>query len=127
MRFTTILVYSERDNKASHENAYDLFDTIPRIELGLKQVVVCTPRCLQNRDSKQTDTQKFQDDFPPFRRWIDSLVHNQWVARCWSIMLGRSFKYLTITTITHDLENKVLSTKTSRSPDIAKVVEKSEN
>ncbi len=63
MRFPRMLVGNERnDNKVSSKNAYDIFATFWHLKLGLKQVVVYPSRCLQNRDSKQTFMQKFQDD-----------------------------------------------------------------
>lgn len=127
MRFPRMLVDIERNDKVSSKNEYDVFDTFRHLKLGPKQAVYPS-RCLQNRDNKQTFLQKFQDDGPLFRMWIDFLLHNEWIARSRDIMHGRSFIYWTIVTITHDLEdNKVASTKAGKFTDIAKVVEKSEN
>jgi hypothetical protein len=121
-----MLVDIERNDKVSSKNAYNVFDTFRQLKLGLKQVVYPS-RCLQNRDSRQTFLQKFQDGSPLFRMWIDFLFHNEWIARSRDIMHGRSFIYWTIVTITHDLEGKVTTTKAGKFTDIAKVVEKSEN
>jgi hypothetical protein len=101
MRFPIGLICNDRNDKLNDkfcsQNAHDVFTTIPRIECGLKQaetaVVVYPPRTrtIQYDDSKQTVIQKFQDDSPPFRMWIDFLLHNEWIARCRDIMLVRSF------------------------------------
>lgn len=134
------LICNKRSDKLYSENTYyDVFTTIPHIELGLKQaaVAVYPPRSIQNDDedddddSKQkTVIQKFQDDSPPSRLWIDFLLHKGWIASCRDIiMLLPSFKYCTIATAKSELQNKVVSTKTIISifPDIAKGVKNSEN
>ena len=136
MRFPIELICNERNDKLNDklcsQNAHDVFTTIPRIECGLKQAeaaaaAVYPPRTIQYDDSKQTVIQKFQDDSPPFRMWIDFLLHNEWIARYRDIMLVRSFKYCTIATTKYDLQNKVASTKTSIFLDLAKGVKNSEN
>jgi hypothetical protein len=128
MRFPIGLIYNERNDKFCSENSYDFFATIPRIELGLKQAAaVYTPGSIQYDDSKQTVIQKSQDDSPHFRMWIDSLLNNDWIARCKDIMLVRSFKYYTIMATKYDLQNKVANTKTSIFTEIAKGVKNSEN
>jgi hypothetical protein len=127
MRFPRMLVDSERNNIVSSKNAYDISATFRHVKLGLKEAVYPS-RCLQILVSKQTFIQKFQDDSPLFRMWIDVLLHNEWIARSRDIMHGRFFIYWTIGTITYDLEDKVASTKGGKFTDIAKVVvEKSEN
>lgn len=120
MRFPRMQDDSERNDKVSSKDAYYVFAKIVRIQLGGLKQSVYPPRCLKYRGSKQVVVQKFQDDIPPFRMWIDFLLHNEWIARFRAIELGRFLKYLTITTIPHGLENKVLSTETSIFPDIFK-------
>ena len=123
MRFPIVLMHSERNNKLCSENAYNVFANILRAELYLKQAaaaVVCPPRSIKyDDDSEQAVIQKFQDDSPPFRRWIDFLPNNDWIGRCEDIMLFHSFKYFTIATTKYNLQNKVASTKTTMFPDIA--------
>jgi hypothetical protein len=127
MRFPRVLVQSERNDTESSKNAYDVFAIFRHLKLGLKQAVYPS-RCLQILDSKQTFfIQKFQDDSPLFRVWIDFLFHYEWIARSRDIMHDRFFIYWTIVTITHDLEDKVASPKAGKFTDIAKVVERSEN
>ena len=120
MRFPRIQDDSERNDKVSSKDAYYVFDKIVHIQLGGLKQSVYPCRCLKYRRSKQVVVLKFQDDIPPFRMWIDFLLHNEWIARFRAIELGRCLKYLTITTIPHGLENKVLSTETSIFPDIFK-------
>jgi hypothetical protein len=127
MRFPTKLICNERNDRLCSENVYGVFATIPRIDLGLKQAAIYPPRSIQYGDSTHTVIQKFQDDLPPFRMWIDFLLYNEWIARYRDIILVRSFIYCTIATINYNLQNKVASTKTSIFPDIAKGVKKSEN
>jgi hypothetical protein len=128
MRFLMKLIYSERNDKILSENSYDIFLTIPCIELGLRQAAGSPPRHSQYRDRKQTVVvQKCQDDSPRFSLWIVFLCHNQWIARCRDNTLVCFFKYCAITAINHGLQNKIISTKASLSQDIAKGVEKSEN
>jgi hypothetical protein len=86
MRFPIGLTYSERNDKLCSENAYHVFATDQRIELGLKQAVVYPPRSILYHDSKQTVIQKFQDDSLPLRMWINSLLNNYWVARFQKIL-----------------------------------------
>jgi hypothetical protein len=126
MRFPRVLVQSERNDTESSKNAYDVFAIFRHLKLGLKQAVYPS-RCFQILDSKQTFIQKFQDDSPLFRVWIDFLFHYEWIARSRDIMHDRFFIYWTIVTITHDLEDKVASPKAGKFTDIAKVVERSEN
>jgi hypothetical protein len=126
MRFPRMLVESERNDIVSSKNVYDVIAIFRELKLGLKQAVY-TSRCLQILDSKQTFIQKFQDDSPLFRVWIDFLFHYEWIARSREIMHGRFFIYWMIVTITHDLEDKVASPKAGKFTDIAKVVESSEN
>jgi hypothetical protein len=122
-----MLVQSERNDTESSKNAYDVFAIFRHLKLGLKQAVYPS-RCLQILDSKQTFfMQKFQDDSPLFRVWIDFLFHYEWIVRSRDIMHDRFFIYWTIVTITHDLEDKVASPKAGKFTDIAKVVERSEN
>lgn len=120
MRFPVGLICNERNNKLNDnlcsENAYEVVISIPHIECGLKQseaaAAAYQPRTIQYDDNKQqTVIQKFQDDSPPFRMWIDFLLHNEWIARCRDIMLVRSFKYCTIAITKYDLQNKVAGTK----------------
>jgi hypothetical protein len=112
MRITRMPIDCERNNKVSSEKGYYILGNIPCKELSLGQAV--SPQgCLQHRDSKQTVTQKFRDDDPPIRMWIDFLLHNDRIARRGDIMFGRSLRYRANATITHDLENKVVSTITS--------------
>jgi hypothetical protein len=125
MRFPRTVLDSERNDKVSSKNAYDLFATFRHLKLGLKQAVYPS-RCLQILGSEQTLIQKFHGDSPLFRMWIDFLLHNKWIARSRDIMHGRFFIYWTIVSITHVLEDKVASTKTGKITDIAKVVKKSE-
>ena len=126
MRFPRLLVESERNDIVSSKNAYDVFAIFRHLKLGLKQAIYPS-RCLQILDSKQTFNQKFQDDSPLFRMWIDFLLHYVCIARFRDIMHDRFFIYWTIVTITHDLEDKVASPKAGKFTDIAKVVERSEN
>jgi hypothetical protein len=126
MRFPRLLVESERNDIVSSKNAYDVFAIFCHLKLGLKQVIYPS-RCLQILGSKQTFIQKFQDDRPLFRMWIDFLLHYECIARFRDIMHDRFFIYWTIVTITHDLEDKVASPKAGKFTDIAKVVERSEN
>jgi hypothetical protein len=126
MRFPRMLVESERNDIVSSENVYDVIAIFRDLKLGLKQAVY-TSRCLQILDSKQTFIQKFQDDSPLFRVWIDFLFHYESITRSRDIMHGRFFIYWMIVTITHDLEDKVASPKAGKFTDIAKVVESSEN
>lgn len=129
MRFPIVLMHSERNDKLYSENAYNVFANILRAELYPKQaaVVVYPPRSIKYDDSKQAVIQKFKDDSPPFRKWIDFLLNNDWIARCKDIMLFHSFKYCTIATIKYNLKNKVASTKTTMYPDIAEGTKDSEN
>jgi hypothetical protein len=129
MRFPTVLMYSERNDKLYSENAYNVFANILRAELYPKQAaaVVCPPRSIKYDDSKQAVIQKFKNDSPPFRKWIDFLLNNDWIGRCKDIMLFHSFKYCTIATTKHNLQNKVASTKTTMFPDIAEGAKDSEN
>lgn len=131
MRFPIVLVHSERNDKLCSENAYNVFANILRAELYLKQaavVVVCPPRSIKyDDDSEQAVIQKFQDDSPPFRRWIDFLSNNDWIGRCKDIMLFHSFKYCTIATTKYNLQNKVASTKTTMFPDNAEGAKGYEN
>ncbi|HEX5979401.1 MAG TPA: hypothetical protein VFY68_19110, partial [Nitrososphaeraceae archaeon] len=106
--------------------AYAVFAIFRDLKLGLKEAEY-TSRCLQILDIKQTFIQKFQDDSPLFRVWIDLLFHYEWTARSRDIMHDRFFIYWTIVTITHDLEVKVANPKAGKFTDIAKVVERSEN
>lgn len=126
MRFPKLPVESERNDIVSSKNAYDVFAIFRYLKLGLKQAIYPS-RCLQILDSKQTFIQKFQDDSPLFRMWIDFLLHYECIARFRDIMHDRFFIYWTIVTITHDLEDKVASPKAGKLTDIAKVVERSEN
>jgi hypothetical protein len=126
MRFPRLLVESERNDIVSSKNAYNVFAIFHHLKLGLKQAIYPS-RCLQILDSKQTFIQKFQDDSPLFRMWIDCLLHYECIARFRDIMHDRFFIYWTIVTITHDLEDKVASPKAGKLTDIAKVVERSEN
>jgi hypothetical protein len=126
MRFPRMPVESERNDIVSSKNAYDVFVIFRDLKLGLKEAEY-TSRCLQILDSKQTFIQKFQDDSPLFRMWIDFLLHYECIARSRDIMHDRFFIYWTIVTITHDLEDKVASPKAGKFTDIAKVVERSEN
>lgn len=126
MRFPRLPVESERNDIVSSKNAYDVFAIFRYLKLGLKQAIYPS-RCLQILDSKQTFIQKFQDDSPLFRMWIDFLLHYECIARFRDIMHDRFFIYWTIVTITHDLEDKVASPKAGKLTDIAKVVERSEN
>lgn len=130
MRFPIVLMHSERNDKLCSENAYNVFANILRAELYLKQAaaVVCPPRSIKyDDDSEQAVIQKFQDDSPPFRRWIDFLPNNDWIGRCKDIMLFHSFKYCTIATTKYNLQNKVASTKTTMFPDIAEEAKGYEN
>ncbi len=126
MRFPRLLVESERNDIVSSKNAYDVFAIFRHLKLGLKQAIYPS-RCLQILASKQTFIQKFQDDSPLFRMWIDFLLHYECIARFRDIMHDRFFIYLMIVTITHGLEDKVASPKAGKFTDIAKVVERSEN
>ena len=131
MRFPIVLVHSERNDKLCSENAYNVFANILRAELYLKQaavVVVCPPRSIKyDDDSEQAVIQKFKDDSPPFRKWIDFMLNNDWIERCKDIMLFHSFKYFTIATTKYNLKNKIASTKTTMYPDIAEGAKDSEN
>ena len=126
MRFPRLLVESERNDIVSSKNAYDVFAIFRHLKLGLKQAIYPS-RCLQILDSKQTFIQKFQNDSPLFRMWIDFLLHYECIAIFRDIMHDRFFIYWTIVTITHDLEDKVASPKEGKYTDIAKVVLRSEN
>jgi hypothetical protein len=131
MRFPIVLMHSERNDKLCSENAYNVFASILRAELYLKQaaaVVVCPPRSIKyDDDSEQAVIQKFKDDNPPFRKWIDFMLNNDWIERCKDIMLFHSFKYFTIATTKYNLKNKIPSTKTTMYPDIAEGAKDSEN
>ena len=72
MRFPRLLVESERNDIVSSKNACNVFANFRDLKLGLKEAEY-TSRCLQILDSKQTFIQKFQDDSPLFRVWIDFL------------------------------------------------------
>ena len=126
MRFPRLLVESERNDIVSSKNAYDVFAIFRHLKLGLKQAIYPS-RCLQILDSKQTFIQKFQNDSPLFRMWIEFLLHYECIARFRDIMNDRFFIYWMIVTITHDLEDNVASPKAGKFTDIAKVVERSEN
>ena len=126
MRFPRLLIESERNDIISSKNAYDVFAIFRHLKLDLKQAIYPS-RCLQILDSKQTFIQKFQDDSPLFRMWIDFLLHHECILRFRDIMHDRFFIYWTILTITHDLEDKVASPRAGKFTDIAKVVERSEN
>lgn len=131
MRFPIVLMHSERNDKLCSENAYNVFTNTPRAELYPKQaaVVVYPPRSIKSDDSKQAVIQQFQDDSPPFRKWIDSMLNNDWIARCKDIvLLLSSFTDCTIaTTKCNFLQNKVASTKTTMFPYIAEGAKDSEN
>lgn len=130
MRFPIVLMLSERNDKLYSENAYNVFANILRAELYLKQaaVLVCPPRSIKyDDDSEQAVIQKFKDDSPPFRKWIDFMLNNDWIERCKDIMLFHSFKYFTIATTKYNLKNKIASTKTTMYPDIAEGAKDSEN
>lgn len=130
MRFPIVLMHSERNDKLCSENAYNVFANILRAELYLKQaaVVVCPPRSIKYDDnSEQAVIQKFKDDSPPFRKWVDFLPNNDWIGRCKDIVLLSYFKYCTIATIKYNLQNKVASTKMTMFPDIAEGAKDSEN
>ena len=131
MRFPIVLMHSERNDKLCSENAYNVFANILRAELYLKQAaaaIVCPPRSIKyDDDSEQAVIQKFKDDSPPFRKWVDFLLNNDWIGRCKDIMLFHSFKFCTIATTKHNLQNKVASTKTTMFPDIAEGAKDSEN
>ena len=120
MRFPRMQVDSERNDKVSFKGACSVFAIIPRIQLGGLKQAAYPPSSLKSRGNKQVVVQKFQDDIPTLRMWIDFLLHNGWRARLSSVKPGRSLKYLTITTITCGLEYKVVSTETSIFPDIIK-------
>jgi hypothetical protein len=126
MRFPRLLIESERNDIVASKNAYDVFAIFRHLKLGLKQAIYPS-RCLQILDSKQTFIQKFQNDSPLFRMWIDLLLHYECMARFRDIMHDRFFIYWTIVTRTHDLEDKVASPKEGKYTDIAKVVQRSEN
>ena len=130
MRFPIVLMHSERNDKLCSENAYNVFANILRAELSLKQAaaVVCPPRSIKyDDDSKQAVIQKFQDGSPPFRKWVDFLLNNDWIGRCKDIMLFHSFKDCTIATTKYNLQNKLASTKTTMFPDIAEGTKDYEN
>ena len=130
MRFPIVLMHSERNDKLCSENAYNVFANILRAELYLKQAaaVLCPPRSIKyDDDSEQAVIQKFKDDSPPFRKWIDFMLNNDWIERCKDIMLFHSFKYFTIATTKYNLKNKIASTKTTMYPDIAEGAKDSEN
>ena len=120
MRFPRMQVDSERNDKVSFKGACSVFAIIPRIQLGGLKQAAYLPSSLKSRGNKQVVVQKFQDDIPTLRMWIDFLLHNGWRARFSSVKRGCSLKYLTITTITCGLEYKVVSTETSIFPDIIK-------
>jgi len=113
MRFPRLLVESERNDIVSSKNAYDVFAIFRHLKLGLKQAIYPS-RCLQILDSKQTFIQKFQDDSPLFRVWIDFLLYYECIARFRDIMHDRFFIYWMIVTITHGLEDKVASPKAGK-------------
>jgi hypothetical protein len=101
MRFPIVLMHSERNDKLCSENAYNVFANILRAELYPKQAAaaVYAPTSIKyDDDSKQAVIQKFQDDSPPFRKWIDFMLNNDWIGRCKDIMLSHFFKYCTIAT-----------------------------
>jgi hypothetical protein len=130
MRFPIVLMHSERNDKLYSENAYNDFANILRADLYPKQAAaaVYAPRSIKyDDDSKQAVIQKFKDDSPPFRKWIDFLLNNDRIGRCKDSMLFHSFKYCTIATINYNLKNKVASTKTTMFPDIAEGAKDSEN
>jgi hypothetical protein len=131
MRFPIVLMHSERNDKLCSENAYNVFANILRAELYLKQAAaaaVCPPRSIKyDDDSEQAVIQKFKDDSPPFRKWIDFMLNNDWIGRCKDTMLFHSFKYFTIATTKYNLKNKIASTKTTMYPDIAEGAKDSEN
>jgi hypothetical protein len=131
MRFPIVLMHSERNDKLYSENAYNVFANILRAELYPKQAAaaVYAPRSIKyDDDSKQAVIQKFKDDSPPFRKWIDFLLNNDWIERCKDIMLFPSFKdCCTIATTKYNLQNKVASTKTTMFPDIAEGAKDCEN
>lgn len=129
MRFPIVLMHSERNDKLCSENAYNVFANILRAELYPKQAAaVYPPRSIKyDDDSKQAVIQKFKDDSPPFRKWIDFLFNNDWIGRCKDIVLFPSFKYCTIATTKYNLKNKVASTKTTMFPDIAEGAKDYEN
>src|ERR671916_2421185 len=135
MRFPIVLMHSERNDKLCSENAYNVFANILRAELYLKQAAaaaaaaaVCPPRSIKyDDDSEQAVVQKCKDDSPPFRKWVDFLLNNDWIGRCKDIMLLHSFKYCTIATTKYNLQDKVASTKTTMFPDIAEGAKDSEN
>ena len=129
MRFPIVLMHSERNDKLCSENAYNVFTNTPRSELYPKQAAaVYPPRSIKDDDSKQAVIQQFQDDSPPSRKWIDSMLNNDWIARCKDIVLLSSFTDCTITTTKCNfLQNKVASTKTTVFPYIAEGAKDSEN
>jgi hypothetical protein len=99
MRFPIQLIHSEVNDKLCSENAYNALATIPRKGLGLIQAATYPPRSIiYDDDNKQTVIEKFQNENPPFRMWIDSLLNNDWIGRCKDIMLSHFFKYCTIAT-----------------------------
>ncbi len=127
MRFPIPLIYSEANDKSCSEKAYNAFATIPRIRLGLKQAAAYAPRSIKYDHNKQNAIEKFQDNSLPFRMWVDSFLNNDWIRRSKDIMPSRSFKYCTIATTKFNLENKVVSTKTSMFPCIAEESKDCEN
>jgi hypothetical protein len=90
MRFPRMQIHNERNDKVSSKYAYDVFALIPRIQLGGLKQAVYPPRSLIYCGSKQVAVQKFQEDIPPFRMWIDFLLHNEWIARFRAVKLGGS-------------------------------------
>jgi hypothetical protein len=110
MRFPRLLVESERNDIVSSKNAYDVFAIFRHLKLILKQAIYPS-RCHQILDSKQTFIQKFQNDNPLFRMWIDFLLHYECIARFRDMMHDCFFMYWTIVTITHDLEDKGCKSK----------------
>ncbi len=127
MRFPIQLIYSEGNDKLCSENAYNVFATVPRIELGVKQAAAYAPRSIKYDESKQNAIEKFQDNSLPFRMWIDSMLNNDWIARSKDIMPSRCFKYCTIATTKFNLESKVVSSKTSMFPCIGEETKHCEN
>lgn len=129
MRFPMGLIRNERNDKLFSENVYDVFATLPRMELHLKQAAALyPPRSIQyDDDSKQNVILKFQDNSPTFRMWIDSLPNNDFIARCKDIMLVCSLKYCTSAATRCDLQNKLAGMKTSIFPVIPKGAKNSEN
>ncbi len=127
MRFPISLIYSEVNDKLRSENAYNAFSIIPRIELGLKQLVAYTPRSIKYDHNEHKAIEKLQDNGLPFRMWIDSFLNNDWIGRSKDLMPSHSFKHSTIAATKFNLEKKVVSTKTSLFPSIAEEAKDCEN